>query len=130
MQLLSDNPKLGHITTFGGNPVIASAALETLLVLENTELIKETLEKERLIRQLLKHDLITEIRGRGLMLSLIMKSPELADALVLKAKEQNLILFWLLFEKRAVRITPPLTITNDELTMGCELILQILNELQ
>ncbi len=129
MQLLSDNPKLGHITTFGGNPVIAAAALETLTVLEQTDLMKEALEKENVLRRLLKHDLITEIRGRGLMLSLIMKTPDIANALVLKAKEENLILFWLLFEKRAVRITPPLTITNEELIMGCELIMKILNEL-
>ena len=130
MQLLSDNPKLGHITTFGGNPVIAAAALETLNVLEQTDLMKETLEKENVLRRILKHNLISEIRGRGLMLSLIMKTPELANALVLKAKEENLILFWLLFEKRAVRITPPLTITNKELIMGCELILKILDELE
>jgi len=130
MELLSDNPKLGHITTFGGNPVIASAALETLNVLEETELMKETLEKENVLRRLLKHNLITEIRGKGLMLSLIMKSADVANALVLKAKEQNLILFWLLFEKRAVRITPPLTITNEELILGCKLILSILDELE
>mgnify|MGYP006283368637 CR=1 FL=1 len=130
MQLLSDNPKLGHITTFGGNPVIASAALETLRVLEETDLMTEALEKEHVLRQILKHELITEIRGRGLMLTLILKSPELANELVLKAKEENLILFWLLFEKKAVRITPPLTITNKELKMGCELILKILNELE
>jgi len=130
MQLLSDNPKLGHITTFGGNPVIAAAALETLNVLEQTDLVKETLEKENVLRRLLKHELITEIRGRGLMLSLLLKTPELANALVLRAKEENLILFWLLFEKRAVRITPPLTITKKELIKGCELILKILNELE
>ena len=63
------------------------------------------------------------------MLSLIMKSPEIADKLVLQAKEKHLILFWLLFEKRAVRITPPLTITPKELKEGCELILEILNSL-
>ena len=129
MQLLSYNPKLGHITTFGGNPVIASAALETLNVLEETELISETLEKEEVIRHVLKHDLITEIRGKGLMLSLIMESPEIANRLVLEAKKNNLILFWLLYEKRAVRITPPLTITNEELMMGCELIMKLLDEL-
>jgi acetylornithine aminotransferase len=129
MKLLSDNPKLGHITTFGGNPVIAAAALETLHVFEDTNIIEQIADKEHLFRKLLKHELITEIRGKGLMLSLIMKNSEIANTLVLKAKEKNLILFWLLFEKRAVRITPPLTISQDEIKMGCTIILDILNEI-
>lgn len=130
MSLLSDNPKLGHITTFGGNPVIAAAALETLNVFEEEKIITKIEEKEKLIRELLKHELITELRGKGLMLSLIMKTSDIANTLVLEAKEQNLILFWLLYEKRAVRITPPLTISNDEIKMGCEIILNILNSIQ
>jgi len=68
MQLLSDNPKLGHITTFGGHPVIAAAALATLQEITETTLIEDTLKKEQLFRTLLVHPLLTEIRGKGLML--------------------------------------------------------------
>ncbi len=130
MDLLMDNPKLGHITTFGGNPVIAAAALATLKQLTETSLIQQSLEKEELIRKNLQSPLIEEIRGKGLMLALILKSAEIADKLVLQAKEKELILFWLLFEKRAVRLTPPLTISNEEILKGCGIIVDILSEIE
>lgn len=129
MASLSEKPKLGHITTFGGNPVIAAACLATLNVLLKTSLIEDTLKKEVLFRQLLKHPKIREIRGKGLMLALIMDSPETANAVVLKAKNHNLILFWLLFETKAIRISPPLTISEEAIRKGCRIILKVLNTL-
>ena len=129
MHTLSENPKLGHITTFGGNPVIAASSLATLNVLLNSNLIAETLRKETLFKSLLKHPKIKEIRGRGLMLALLMDTPETANELVLQAKEKNLILFWLLFENRAVRISPPLTISDKEIKEGCAIILALLNSM-
>ncbi|QED37426.1 aspartate aminotransferase family protein [Antarcticibacterium arcticum] len=130
MDILMDNPKLGHITTFGGNPVISAAALATLQEITETALMAETLEKERLIREILVHPLIEEIRGMGLMLALITPSEDIATNIILKAQEKGLILFWLLFEKRAVRITPPLTISLEELRKGCGIILDILHEIK
>ena len=129
MDSLSDQPRLGHITTFGGNPVIAASALATLKEITNSNLIDEIDEKEALIRSTLKHNLITEIRGKGLMLCLIMKNKELSNKLVLKAYQKKLILFWLLYEPKAVRITPPLTISIIEIKKGCNIILEILNEI-
>lgn len=128
MVTLADNPKLGHITTFGGNPVIASAALATLKEIISSNLIEQTLAKETLLRKSLQHPLIQEIRGRGLMLALMLPSPEIVNKIVLKCQERGLILFWLLFEPHAVRITPPLTISNKELLEGCQIILEVLNE--
>ena len=119
-------PKLGHITTFGGNPVIAAAALATLRELRNTNLVKDTLKKEALFRKLLVHPLIEEVRGKGLMLALMVREAALADYLVLQAMEKGLLLFWLLFEPRAVRISPPLTLSEPEIREGCALILEIL----
>ena len=130
MTLLQDNPKLGHITTFGGNPVIASAALATLQELTETELIAQTLQKEKLFRKLLKHSLITEVRGRGLMLAPMLETADIASEVILACKERGLILFWLLFEGRAIRITPPLTISNDEIKEGCQIILDVLDSIQ
>lgn len=127
MATLQDHPKLGHITTFGGNPVIAAASLATLKEITETNLMAETLEKERLFKKLLQHKFIKEIRGKGLMLALIMENKELADYLVLTAAKQHLILFWLLFEPKAVRISPPLTLSKQEITKGCRQILDILN---
>jgi len=128
MSTLQDDPKLGHITTFGGNPVIASACLATLKEITESNLIAESLAKEIVLRKLLKHKFIKEIRGKGLMLALIMESPEIADHLILSAAKKHLILFWLLFEKKAVRISPPLTISNDEIEKGCQTILEVLND--
>ena len=130
MQSLIENPKLGHITTFGGNPVIAAACLATLQEITEGRLIQESLEKEVLFRNLLQHKLIKEIRGKGLMLALIMEKPEMANEVILKCAEKGLILFWLLFEPNAIRISPPLTISNQEISLGCSLILEVLDGLK
>ena len=127
MHTLTHNPVLGHITTFGGNPVIAAAALATLQELTETDIVAQTLEKEKLFRKLLKHPLIKEIRGRGLMLAVILETPELATEVILECKNRGLVLFWLLFEGRALRITPPLTISNDEIAEGCTMLHDVLN---
>jgi len=129
MDTLSDNPKLGHITTFGGNPVVAAASLATLKELLNSNLIEKTLEKEQLFRKLLVHPLIKEIRGKGLMLAIMVENQEIANQIILRCKDKQLILFWLLFEKRAIRITPPLTISEDEIRKGCQIILETLEEI-
>ena len=130
MDSLHINPILGHITTFGGNPVITAAALQTLKIVLNTKLSEKSREKETIFRKKLNHKLIKEIRGVGLMLCLIMTNAEIANRLVLEAKDQGLILFWLLIEKRAVRITPPLTISKKEIEDGCNIILNILDSIQ
>lgn len=130
MDQLSNNPKMGHITTFGGNPLIAASALATLREITESDLMAETLKKEELFRQLLQHPLIEEVRGKGLMLAIILKSAKIADELILSAKENQLILFWLLYEKRAVRLTPPLTISEEEIREGCGIIIDILNKMK
>ncbi len=128
MSLLKDNPKMAHITTFGGNPVIASAALATLKEITETDLMIQTLPKEKLFRSLLKHPLIKEVRGKGLMLAIMVDSAEIASEIILACKNNNLILFWLLFEARAIRITPPLTITETEIREGCAILTGVLDE--
>ncbi len=130
MTLLKEHPKLGHITTFGGHPVIASAGLATLQELLKSNLMQEVERKEKLFRKLLVHPLITEIRGKGLMLALLVDHSKIASKIVLQAKEKGLLLFWLLFEPRAVRITPPLSISTLEIKKGCKLLLEVLDEVQ
>ena len=129
MALLSNQPKLGHITTFGGHPVIAAAALATLQEITETGLMQEALEKEQLIRGRLKHPLISEIRGKGLMLAAMTSSAEITNEVILKCQDAGLILFWLLFEPKAIRITPPLTISKEEIIKGCDIILSVLDSL-
>lgn len=130
MSKLEHGPKLGHITTFGGNPVIAAASFATLKELTESDLIPLTLEKEKMFRGLLKHPRIKEIRGKGLMLALIMESADLATKLILECANNELILFWLLFEPKAVRISPPLTISEEEIAQGCAIILRVLDQLE
>jgi acetylornithine/N-succinyldiaminopimelate aminotransferase len=129
MDLLSDNPKLGHITTFGGHPVIAAACLATLKELTDTNLMSEALEKEAYFKSLLVHPLIKEIRGEGLMLAVMTDSSEITNKVIFKCQDKGLILFWLLFEGCAIRITPPLTISMDEINKGCQIILEAFNEI-
>ena len=84
--------------------------------------------KEQLIRSYLVHESIDEIRGVGLMLAIIVKSSEQASEVILKCLKKGVLLFWLLFEDSAIRITPPLIITDKEIKKGCKIILEALNE--
>lgn len=128
MDLLSHDPKLGHITTFGGHAVIAAACLATLQEVIETNLMQAALEKEKLFRTLLVHPLIQEVRGKGLMLAAMTSDPEITNQVILRCQDKGLILFWLLFEGCAIRITPPLTISEEEIREGCAIILEVMNE--
>ena len=130
MALFKQNPILGHITTFGGHPVIAAAAHSNLKETLSSNIMSKIEEKENLIRRILKHKLIIEIRGKGLMLALILKKPDLTKKLVEGCLDNGLILFYLLFEPKAVRITPPLTISKNEIKKGCKIILSELNKIE
>jgi acetylornithine/N-succinyldiaminopimelate aminotransferase len=129
MDLLSHDPKLGHITTFGGHPVIAAASLATLQEILEKDYAAQALEKEKLFRQLLVHPLIAEVRGRGLMLAAMTSDPEITNRAIFKCQDKGLILFWLLFEGKAIRITPPLTVSEAEIREGCALLLEALDEI-
>lgn len=126
MMQLTENPKLGHITTFGGNPLVAASALATLRTLKSEKLIEQVKEKENLFRSLLKHPAIKQINGTGLMLAPLFENEEIANKVVLGCMEKGLILFWLLWEKKAVRISPPLTISEEEIKKGCAIINEVL----
>lgn len=130
MDLLTHDPKLGHITTFGGNPVIAAACLATLEEIYASNLMEAALEKEKLFRDLLAHSLITGVRGRGLMLAVMTPDAEVTNRVILKCHARGLVLFWLLFEPMAIRITPPLTISEAEIRKGCALLLEVLDEVE
>lgn len=128
MDCLKEKPALGHITTFGGHPLIAAAALATLKEVTTSNLMEESLRKEKLFRSLLTHPEVLEIRGKGLMLAALVKSSEIASQVILKCMDRGLLLFWLLFEGRAIRITPPLTISDNEIRLGCKILLEALDE--
>lgn len=128
MKKLKNKPRLGHITTFGGHPVVAAAALATLKLFTEEKEKLEIKEKEQLFKELLVHPKITEVRGKGLMLAIIVKNKEIADNIIIKALQNGLILFWILFEPKAIRITPPLNISKEEIRKGCKIIIDLLNQ--
>ena len=128
MRLLEDQPKLGHITTFGGNPLIAAAALATLREIRDSSLMDQIAAKENLIRTGLEHPQITEIRGTGLMLAPLLKNEDIVNKIIFRSIEKGLMLFWLLWEKKAIRITPPLTISHKEIKKGCRILRSAIDE--
>ena len=129
MEQLTHSPSLGHITTFGGNPVIAAAGLATLQTIINKKIMAEIDAKEALFRELLVHPKIKQINGRGLMLAPILENPEQVSKLVFSCMEKGLILFFLLWEKKGIRLSPPLNISKREIQKGCKILLEALEEL-
>lgn len=109
--------------------MIAAAANATVKEILDKNLLSESLRKESIIRKHLQHPSIIEIRGKGLMLAALVETPDLAAKIILKCLDKGLILFFLLFEARAMRITPPLTISDEELIAGCDIILDVIEEL-
>ncbi len=129
MKKFETNPKLGHITTFGGNPLTAAAGLATVKEINDSNLISKIAEKEKVFRKNLMHPKILRIQGTGLMLAPILKNKELTSKLIYKCLSKGLLLFWLLWEKKAIRISPPLTISKKEIIDGCEIICESLDEI-
>lgn len=128
MKSLQHSPKLGHITTFGGNPLIAAASYATLKEVLDSSLMNEVEEKEKLFRELLVHPKIKKVNGRGLMLAVELESPEYTLDVAKRCMEKGLIVFWQLYRNEFMRISPPLTISKEEIKKGCEIILEALNE--
>lgn len=128
MDCLSHHPSIGHITTFGGNPLVAASALATLDELLEGDWMAHIQEKEDLFRELLVHPKIKRIAGRGLMLAPELESEEYALEVASKCMDKGLIVFWLMYSIQNLRITPPLTISKEEIREGCTILLDVLNE--
>jgi len=127
MGCLTHDPMLGHITTFGGNPVCCASALATLHVIEEEQLLTGVEEKGKLFETLLRHPKIKEIRRIGLMFAIDFESPEIVNRIVLKAKELGVICYWFLSHPHSFRIAPPLTITKKQIEESCETILKAID---
>ena len=124
MSVLSYNPILGHMTTFGGHPVCCAAGLATLNTLLDEKLVEKVEAKGELFKQLLQHPAITEIRGKGLMLALGFDSFETNKAIIDACIEDGIISDWFLHCSDAMRIAPPLTITEEEIKKACAVIIK------
>ena len=122
-------PMLGHITTFGGHPVICAAAAAAVQVLKSEIEWKELEEKaKRFEERFNQHTEIVEIRRVGMMFAFDMVSAERVERVVSRCMEKGLITFWFLSHPYSFRLSPPLTITEDELNLAADLILQAIEE--
>jgi len=130
MGVLKENPILGHITTFGGHPVSSVAGLASLNVILDEELIAGVSKKGELMRALLIHPLIREVRGLGLMLSIQLDTFEQVEQVSKLAAAEGVIIDWFLHCETALRIAPPLIITEEEISHACAVILRALDQLQ
>ncbi len=128
MSVLVSNPSLGHITTFGGHPVCCAAGHASLNVLISEQLVEKCTEKGILFRKHLKHNLISEIRGEGLLLAVKLNKHSAVEYVVHNAPDYGLILDYFLFCKDAFRIAPPLIIDNDEIIYACRQMMLLLDD--
>lgn len=124
MKLLTHDPMLGHITTFGGNPVCCAAALATLNVMEEENILDQVEAKGKLFEQYLTHPSILAIRRIGLFFAIDFESEELVQRIVKKALDLGVIGFWFLSCPASFRIAPPLTISEEEIKKSCDLLLE------
>jgi 4-aminobutyrate aminotransferase-like enzyme len=129
MQQLSNNPVLGHITTFGGHPVSCAAGIAALEVLLEEKLIEQIEEKSNLFLKELQHEKIKQVRAKGLLIAIELESSEFVLASIQGCLENNLFSDWFLFAPYCIRIAPPLTITIEEIMLACTNIKQVLSSL-
>ncbi|WP_025761698.1 aspartate aminotransferase family protein [Dyadobacter tibetensis] len=129
MQVFKDNPVLGHITTFGGHPVSAAAALAALNVTLEERLAEKAIEKGALFKELLRHPRIKEVRGKGLMLAVEMESFSILKRTIDLCIDQGIVTDWFLFCDNAMRIAPPLIIEEKEIRLACDIILKAMDQL-
>jgi acetylornithine/N-succinyldiaminopimelate aminotransferase len=129
MQLLTNNPVLGHITTFGGHPVSCAAGIAALEVLREEQLIEQIEEKSKLFVEALHHEKIKQVRSKGLLIAIELESSELVLASIQGCLANNLFSDWFLFAPNCIRIAPPLTINLEEIKIACTAIKQVLSSL-
>lgn len=123
MNALTENPVLGHITTFGGHPVCCAAGLAAMKVLLEEKIIDSACAKEELFRSLLIHKKIRSIRSFGLWLAIEFDSFETSKKIIDACIVSGVMTDWFLFAANCMRISPPLMISNKEISEACERIL-------
>jgi acetylornithine/succinyldiaminopimelate/putrescine aminotransferase len=131
LSLFTHNPMLGHITTFGGHPVVCAAAAATLNVLQSeinwvlVEKIGSYIEKE-----LGSLPQIKEVRRKGLMFAFDMESAEIVNKVVEACLDKGIITFWFLSHPNSFRLSPPLTITMEETSQSVSIIKEIIQKIK
>jgi acetylornithine/N-succinyldiaminopimelate aminotransferase len=130
MHSLSNFPILGHITTYGGNPLCCAAAYAGLLFNIKNNLTKKAKDKEHVIRKMLSHPMYAKISGKGLMLAVELDDQETCFKIVQKSLDKGLLIDWFLYAPHKLRIAPPLIITDEEIQFACNTLNQIADEIK
>lgn len=128
MQKLTYNPMLGHITTFGGNPVCCAASRAVLGILTTGTILKDVEEKGKLFEELLKNPAIKEIRRKGLMMAIDFENEEYVERIVQGCLDKGIITYFFLSNRHSFRIAPPLTIKSEEIREACTIINDVINK--
>ncbi len=128
MRTLTENPVLGHITTFGGHPVCCAAGLAGMRALLTSNCIEQVRSKEQLFKKLLKHALIKSVRSAGLWFAIEFENFEINKKIIDACLAKGVLTDWFLFAPQCMRIAPPLIITEQEITDACDILLQCINE--
>ena len=123
MNAFTDNPVLGHITTFGGHPVCCAAGLAAMNYLMKDNLIGGVIAKSLLFKKLLRHSLIKGVRAQGLIIAIEFESFEINKKVIDKCIENGVFTDWFLFAPHCMRIAPPLIIGDDDIHTSCKVIL-------
>ena len=129
MNAFTENPVLGHITTFGGHPVCCAAGLAAVDFLIEEELIQGVQKKANLFRQLLVHPIIKSVRNEGLLMSIEFDSYETNKRLIDQCIDKGVFTDWFLFAPHCMRVAPPLIITDEEIEQACSVILSCCNSI-
>lgn len=125
MQDFKSGPILGHLTTFGGHPVSCAAALATLRVIQEENLLAGVADKAARFRRQLVHPAIRQVRGLGLMMAVEFDSFEVLKPIIDHAlQHEGVLTDWFLFCDNALRLAPPLTITEAEIDWACAALLR------
>ncbi len=122
MQVLSHDPVLGHITSFGGHPVSAAAAVASLELILSQQLVEKVKEKENMLIGLLQHRQIREIRSKGLLMAIDLGNAEHVQKVFRYAFEHGVLTDWFLYDDRSLRIAPPLIISLKEIEQATSVI--------
>jgi acetylornithine/succinyldiaminopimelate/putrescine aminotransferase len=128
MGTLTYAPVLGHITTFGGNPVACAAGKAGLEVLLESGWMDEVKAKEKYLLDTLNHPAIVDIKHKGLWMSLQFATPESTKKIAASCVANGVITDWFLFAEDRIRIAPPLSITMDELKMAVQKIIESIDQ--
>ncbi len=126
MSSLAHSPVLGHINTFGGHPVSCAAGLAAFRALQNEKMVEGVFAKEELFLKLLVHEKIKKVTSRGLMMAVWFDSFETNKAVIDALLQEGIFTDWFLFAPEALRIVPPLNISDQDIKAACDKILQVL----